>query len=86
MKEKMQGMSCIIESETDLCGLKHELYALLVLPVCSTNEWFQFMQKVLPVCSRLSDRAVRHIVREISVLCENDPVAFDVMKNNVEVG
>ena len=83
MKEKMQGMSHIIESETDLCALKCELDALPVLPVCSAD---QFLQRVLPVCRRFSDRAVRHIVREISVLCENDPGAFNVMKNNVEVG
>ena len=86
VKEKMQGMSHIIESETDLCALKCELDALPVLPLCSADEWFQFLQRVLPACRRLSDRAMRHIVREISVLCENDPGAFRAMKNNVEVG
>ena len=80
MKEKMQGISHIIESETDF---KCALDTLSVLQACSTDDWFQFLQKVLPVCKKLSDRAVRHIVREISVLC---PVAFDVMKSNVEVG
>ena len=83
MKEKMQGISCIIESETDL---KRALDPLSMLQACTVNEWFQFLQRVLPVCKGLSDRAVRRIVREISVLCENDPVVFRAMKNYVEVG
>ena len=75
MKEK-------IDSEDKLCGLKIELDAILAQDV-SDSEMFQLLQNM---CKWLSAQVVGHIVTEISFLCKNDPVEFDVIKNKVEVG
>ena len=85
MTEKMQLMNHFIESESKLIALKHELLALSLLQACSLDEWTQFLEKVFLVCTELSGRAVRHIVKEISFLCENNSRTFDYMMNKVEV-
>ena len=85
MTEKIQLMNHFIESEAKLIALRHELLALSLLQSCSLDEWTQFLEKVLQVCTELSGRAVRHIVKEISFLCENNLRAFDYRMKKVEV-
>ena len=85
MAEKVQLMNHFIESEPKLLVLKHELLALSLRQACSLNDWTQFLEKVLLACKELCGRAVRHIVKEISFLCENNPVTFDYMRKKVEV-
>ena len=76
MAEKMQHINYFIESEA-------ELLAPSLLQACSSNDKKQVV--LLQVCKDLSGRAVRHIVNEISFLCENNPQTFDNMMNKVEV-
>ena len=82
MKEKMETMSHIIGNETKLRALKQELS---MVHDVSLNYWTQYSHRVWVECKELMNRAVRHIVREVSFLCTNDVVTFGSMKNKVEV-
>ena len=82
MKEKMETMSHIIGNETKLHDLKQELS---MVQDVSLNDWTQYSHRVWVECKELMNRAVRHIVREVSFLCTNDVETFGSMKIKVEV-
>ena len=56
-----------------------------MLLAVSLNDWTQYSHRVSVVHKKLMDRAVRHIVREVSFLCANDLDTFGSMKEKVEV-
>ena len=84
MKQKMETMSHIVENEAKLLTLKHELSEIQTV-TCSLNDWTQYSHRIFVVCKELMNRAVRHIVREVSFLCTNDVETFGTMKEKVEV-
>ena len=82
MKETMETIGYIIESEVQLLELKHELS---MIKADSLNDWTQYSHRVLVVCKELMDRIVRHIVGEVSFLYINDLETIGLMKIKVEV-
>ena len=84
MKDKMETMSDVIESEAALLNLKLELHNLSTL-ACSSIEWTKFLHKSLVVFKQHCGEAVSRILKEISFLWENDSGTFRDMNIKVEV-
>ena len=82
VKQKMETMSHIIGNEAELHDLKQELS---IVHTCVADVLPDYLHRVSVVCTELMDRAVNHIVSEVSFLCTNDSKTLGSMKNKIEV-
>ena len=85
MKQKMETMSHIIGNEVELHDLKQELSIVHTCIADAIPDWTKYLHRVSVVCKELMDRAVRHILNEVSFLCTNDSKTLGSMKNKIEV-
>ncbi|KAL5475165.1 hypothetical protein EMCRGX_G027231 [Ephydatia muelleri] len=81
VKQKMETMSHIIGNEAELHDLKQKLS---IVHTCIADVLPDYLHRVSVVCTELMDRAVRHILNEVSFLCTNDSKTLGSMKNKIE--